>query len=57
MLLKSAGQQIKKGEKEKNAALYLLSFEESDARLIYVPPLLKVIHHHGRHGPGETAYR
>lgn len=57
MLLKSAGQKIKKGEKEKNAALYLLSFEESDARLIYVPPLLKVIHHHGRHGPGETAYR
>ena len=26
---------------------YLLSFKESDARLICVPPLLEVVHHHG----------
>lgn len=37
--------------------LHLLSFEEGDARLVSVPPLLKVVHHHGRHGPGEAAHR
>lgn len=36
---------------------YLLSFEESDARLVSVPPLLEVVHHHGRHGAGETPHR
>lgn len=34
----------------------LLSFQESDARLVGVPPLLKVVHHHGWHCPSETAH-
>lgn len=35
---------------------HLFSFEESDAWLVGIPPLLKVVHHHGRHGPGEAAH-
>lgn len=35
----------------------LLSLEEGDAGVVSVPPLLEVVHHHGRHGPGETAHR
>lgn len=37
--------------------MHLLSFEEGDAGLVGVPPLLEVVHHHGRHGPGEAAHR
>lgn len=46
-MIGSAGQQMNKEKKEMSTVPYLLSFEESDARLIRVPPLLKVIHHHG----------
>lgn len=38
-------------------ACHLLSFEESDARLVRVPPLLEVVHHHGGHGSSEAPHR
>lgn len=36
--------------------VHLFSFEESDAWLVGIPPLLEVVHHHGWHGPGEAAH-
>lgn len=47
---------MKKEKKEMSTVLYLLSFEKSDLWLIRVPPLLKVVHHHRWHRPGETAH-